>query len=58
MLGTALEHLYPYTGKGFSTRMLKGADAAVLATAQQLGLHVQMLPMWQADWKRLDLWSC
>lgn len=48
-LGFALAHLYPHTSKHFDTAMLKGIDAAILATAQQLKLQARVEPVWRVD---------
>lgn len=46
-LGFSLGHLYPrHTSAAFSPALLKGADAALVASARQLHLDVKIVPVW------------
>ncbi|KAL6079000.1 Fe2OG dioxygenase domain-containing protein [Balamuthia mandrillaris] len=51
-LGFACQHLYPHTWPMYNKRMaayLKGADAALFATASSLGLSVKVVPVYDSD---------
>ncbi|KAK9809352.1 hypothetical protein WJX73_008147 [Symbiochloris irregularis] len=48
-LGFALSHLYNHTAGDFEVGQLKGSDAVILLTAKQLGLMVDIEPVWEGS---------
>ncbi|MCJ1464002.1 hypothetical protein MMC07_002612 [Pseudocyphellaria aurata] len=54
-LGFSCHFLYPHTGQGFDSVMLKGIDALIMATAKQLHLEVELQPVWKPDYD--DCWA-
>ena len=50
-LGFACQCLYPYTSNGLTFAMLKGPNAAIVAAAENLGLGVQLIPVWRPEYR-------